>query len=90
MPYPDNDGATLHMSNNSPRKRKRSSTELVPVSSQCFIVSENNISNFKKCINKVQKQSAIIKGKLDEEMRKITDALSSDDDDEDLIMMANI
>ena len=85
MPYPDNDGATVHMSNNSPRKRKRS-TELVPVSSQCFIVSENNIVNFKKCINKVQKQCDIIKVKLDEEMKKITDALSSDDED-DLVMI---
>ena len=83
MPY--NNEATTYHSSSSPLKRKRSSAgngELIPTITQGFVLSENNFDNFKKALNKIDKHAEIITSKLQEQMRKIDEALTSDSDSE--------
>ena len=55
---------------------------MVPTNSQAFVISGSNLENFKRCLSKVDKHSKMIKGLLEEEMRRIEAALSSDSDEE--------
>ena len=83
VPYNDNDGSTFHAASSSPLKRKRTSCEgLNPTTTQCFVLSDANFENFKKCIHKVDKHSEMIKARLHAEMMKIQDSLSSDSEEE--------
>ena len=83
VPYNrDNDGTTYHASA-SQVKRKRPSSgagELIPTITQGVVLSEHNFDNFKKALNKIDRHADIIKSKLQEEMKKIEEALTSDSD----------
>ena len=89
IPYEDKDKSTHHpsTSGSSPLKRRRPAGTLVPTNTQAFVVTENNVHNFRKCLSKLEEREKLIAQKLDEEMRRITDALSASDSDDDLTII---
>ena len=53
------------------------------------MVTDNNIDNFCKCLSKLQAREKLIEKKLEDEMRRITDALSASSDSDDDLTIIN-
>ena len=62
---------------------------MVPTNAQAFVVTDNNIDNFCKCLSKLQAREKLIEKKLEDEMRRITDALSASSDSDDDLTIIN-
>ena len=84
VPYFEESASNIHPATSSPRKRKREAGEYIPTSSQCFVLSANNIVNFKRCLGKIEKQGETIRERLATEMQRIQDVLSSDSEMDDV------